>query len=170
MPRATPSLTIRSSISWRVCRRTVPCGDLPMQRLRRRKLQLLAGLTPGVVGARNLHAAERSGGQLTAVLAGERRADGVHVVDDPQAFLAQPEAVGLAGPEVSALDGVLDEPQDAVVVDLACPRRVDAALRGDAVRAARAVVVREALDVVAEFTKGGRAAGSRRARCPRRSR
>ena len=85
----------------------------------RRDLQLLAGLPAGVVGARNLHAAERSGRQLPAVLAGERGTDGVHVVDHPQALLAQPEAVGLAGPEVPALDGVLDEPQDAVVVDLA---------------------------------------------------
>src|SRR4029077_19281335 len=101
--------------------------------------QLLAGLPAGVVGPRDLHATKRSGRQLAAVLTGERRTDRVHMVDHPEALLAQPEAVGLTGPEVPTFDGVFAEPQDAVVVDLFRPRRVDAALGRDAMRAAWAV-------------------------------
>src|SRR5258708_2738075 len=94
-----------------------PCGLAP-QRLRRRDLQLLAGLPAGVVGPRDLHTTKRSRCQLAAVLTGERRTNGVHMVDHPEALFTQPEAVGLAGPEVAALDGVFDEPRNAVVVDL----------------------------------------------------
>ena len=135
-------------------------GNLAMKRLGRRKLQLLAGLSPRVVRPRHLHTAERAGGQLAAVLAGKGSADRVHMVDHPDALLAQPEAVGLPRAEVAALNGVLDEPQDAVVVDLFGPRRVDAALGGDAVRAPWAVVVDEALHVEAQLAKGRGATGA----------
>jgi len=62
------------------------------------------------------------------------------MVDHPEALFTQPEAVGLAGPEVATFDGVFDEPRNAVVVDLFRARRVDAALGRDAMRAAWAVV------------------------------
>ena len=55
---------------------------------------------------------------------------------------------------------VPDEPQDAVVVDLFGPRRVDAALGGDAVRAPWAVVIDEALHVEAQLAKGRGATGA----------
>lgn len=80
-----------------------------------------------------------------------RGADGIHVVDHSHGFLGQSEAIRLASAEVAALDGVLDESIEAVVVDLAGAGRVDAALRGDAVCAPRCVVERERLDVVAQF-------------------
>ena len=132
--------------------------DLAQEGLRGGDLELLAGLPTRVVRAGDLDAAERAGGELAAVLAGERRADRVHVVDDADGLLAEAEGVGLASAEVAALDGVDDEPVDGVVVDLAGAGRVDAALGGDGVRAARGVVVRERVDVVAELTEGsGRA-------------
>ena len=129
-----------------------------------------AGLPAGVVGARHLHAAERPGGQAAAVFAGERGADGVHMVDHPRRLARQPETVGLAGPEVAALDGVLDEPVDAVVVDLAAAGGVDAALGRDAVGAPGRIMESEALDVIAEFAERRRAAGAGQSASRRRSR
>src|SRR5260370_30097952 len=82
------------------------------------------------------------------------------MVDHPQALLPQPKTVGLALPEVSPLAGVFDEPQDAVVVNLAGPRRVDAPLSGNAVRAPGGVVVSETLHVVAQLTQRGRTPGA----------
>ena len=69
--------------------------------------------------------------------------------------------VGLAGAEVAALDRVVEEAVDAVAVVLVVLGGVDAALGGDGVRAARAVLVAEALHVVAELGQrgGGGAAG-----------
>ena len=56
--------------------------DLALERLVRAEQQLLAGLTAGVEGARDLHAAERAGVEQTAVLAGERHPLGDTLVDD----------------------------------------------------------------------------------------
>jgi hypothetical protein len=69
------------------------------------------------------------------------------------ADLGEAVDVGLAGAEVAALDGVVEQPVDAVAVVLVVLRRVDAALRGDRVGAARAVLVAERLDVVAELAE-----------------
>ena len=63
--------------------------------------------------------------------------------------------VGFAGAEVAALDGVVEEAVDAVAVVLIVLGGVDAALGGDGVGAARAVLIAEALDVVAELAEGG---------------
>jgi hypothetical protein len=68
--------------------------------------------------------------------------------------------VALARAEVAALDGVVEQPVHAVAVVLVVLRGVDAALRGDRVRAARRILEAEAGDVVAEL-------GQRR--CCRRS-
>ena len=67
--------------------------------------------------------------------------------------------------EVTALHGVVEQPPDAVAVVLVILRRVDAALRGDGMRAARRVLEAEALDVVTELAerRGSRAAGEARA-------
>jgi hypothetical protein len=53
--------------------------------------------------------------------------------------------VGLAGAEVAAFDRVVEEAVHAVAVVLVVLGGVDAALRGDAVRAAGAVVEAEAV-------------------------
>ena len=113
MPRARPSTTTRSSISCRVYISTLPSADLPLQRLVGAEQQLLAGLAAGVEGARHLGAAEGAVVEQAAVLAGERHALRDALVDDVDRHLGQPVDVGLAGAEVAALDGVVEEPVDA---------------------------------------------------------
>src|SRR5207248_7488574 len=79
------------------------------------------------------------------------------LVDDLDADLGEAIDVRLAGAVVAALDRVVEEPVDAVAVVLVVLRRVDAALRGDAVRPAGRVVEREHLDPIAELAeRGGR--------------
>ena len=161
MPRAWPSMTIRSSISVRGYIVTPPAVDLLLQRLIGAEQQLLAGLAPGVERARDLRAAERAVGQQAAVLPRERNALRHALVDDVDADLRQPVDVGLAGAEVAALDRVVEQPVDAVAVVLVVLGRVDAALRRDAVRPPGRVLEAEALHVVAELAQrgGGRGAG-----------
>ena len=134
--------------------------DLGLQGLGTGNLELLTSLTTGVVGARDLHAAEGSGGQLTAVLAGERSADGIHVVDDLYRLGAESNDIGLTASVVASLDGVLDEPLEGVAVNLAGPSGVDTALSGHRVGPTRRVVEAEGVDVVAELPQGRGDAGT----------
>ena len=66
--------------------------------------------------------------------------------------------ISLARTEVPALNCVVEESVGAVAIVLVILRGIDAALRGDGVRAARAVLITEALYVVALFRqrRGGR--------------
>ena len=140
---------------------TVPLLDLPHHRLIGAEQQLLAGLAARVEGPRHLRAAERPVVEQAAVLARERHALRDALIDDVDAQLRQPVDVRFARAVVAALDGVVEQPLDAVAVVLVVLRGVDAALRGDAVRAPRAVLDAEAQDVVAELAerRGGRRAG-----------
>ena len=126
--------------------------------------QLLPGLAARVERARHLGAAKRSVVEQAAILARERDALRHALVDDVDARLRQPVDVGFARAVVAALDRVVEQPVHAVAVVLVVLRRVDAALRGDAVRAARAVLDAEVQDVVAELTE------RRGRRCARQSR
>jgi hypothetical protein len=137
--------------------------DLAFERLVGAEQQLLAGLAAGVEGARDLGAAKGAVGERAAVFAGEGNALGYALIDDVDADLRQAIDVGLAGAEVAAFDGVVEEAVDAVAVVLVILGRVDAALRGDGVRAARRILKAEALHVVAELAQGGRSGGSRQA-------
>ena len=119
-------------------------ADLPAQRLIGAEQQLLAGLAARVKRARHLRAAEGAVGQQAAVFAGERHALRDALVDDVDADLRQAIDVGLARAEIAALDGVVKQPVDAVAVVLIILGGVDAALGGDAVGAARAVLKAEA--------------------------
>ena len=110
---------------------------LPHLRLIGAEQQLLAGLAAGVERARHLRAAKRSVVEQPAVFAGERHALGDALIDDVDAQLRQSVDVRFARPVVAALDGVVEEPVDAVAVVLVVLGGVDAALRGDAVGAAR---------------------------------
>ena len=130
-------------------------GDLPGQRLVGAEQQLLARLAAGVEGAGDLDAAEGAGVEQSAVLAGEGHALRHALVDDLDGDLREPVDVGLAGPEVAALDGVVEEPVDRVAVVAVVLGGVDAALRGDGVGAARGVLVAELDDVVALFGERG---------------
>lgn len=136
-------------------------GDLPGQRLVGAEQELLSGLAPGVEGAGDLDAAERTVVEETAVLAGEGDALGDALVDDLDGDLGEPVDIGLAGAEVAALDGVVEEPVDRVTVVAVVLRGVDAALGGDRVGAAGRVLEAELDHVVALFGEGrtGRSAG-----------
>src|SRR5262249_34815375 len=83
------------------------------------------------------------------------------LVDDVDAQLRQAVDVRFTRAIVAALDRVVEEAIDAVAVVLVVLGGVDAALRGDAVRAAGAVLNAEVEDVVAELAErgGGRSAG-----------
>jgi hypothetical protein len=136
-------------------------GDLPGQRLVRAEQELLTGLPARIEGARDLRAAEGAVRERPAVLARERHALRHALVDDVHAQLGQAIDVGLARAEVPALDGVVEQAPDAVPVVLVVLGGVDPALGGDAVRAARAVVEREARDPVAQLAERGRGRATR---------
>ena len=138
--------------------------DLPHQRAVGAEQQLLSGLAAGVEGARHLGAAEGAVGEQPAVLASEGHSLRDALVDDVDAHLGEAVHVGLARSVVAPLDGVVKEAVDRVAVVLVVLRRVDAALRGDAVGAARAVEDREGEHVVAELAERGRCGRSCQAR------
>ena len=95
-----------------------------------------------------------------AVLARERHALRDALIDDVDADLRQAVDVGFAGAEVAAFDGVVEEAVNAVAVVLIILGGVDAALRGDGVRAAGRILEAEALYVVAELGQGGGGRGA----------
>ncbi len=137
--------------------------DLPAERLVGAEEELLARLTAGVEGAGDLDAAEGTGVEQAAVLAGEGHALRDALVDDLDGDLCESVHVGLAGAEVAALDGVVEETVDGVAVVAVVLRRVDAALSGDGVRPARGVLVAELDDVVALFGQRGPGGAAREA-------
>ncbi len=136
-------------------------GDLPGERLVGAEEELLPGLAAGVEGAGDLDAAEGAGVEEAAVLAGEGDALGDALVDDLDGDLGEAVDVGLAGPEVAALDGVVEEAVHRVAVVAVVLGGVDAALGGDGVGAARGVLVAELDDVVALFGQGGAGGAAR---------
>ena len=111
--------------------------------------ELLPGLAASVKSAGNLRAAEGAVVEETAVFAGEGNALRDALVDDRGAHLGETMDIGLAGAEVAAFDRVVEKPVNAVTVVLVVLRGIDATLRGDRVGAARAVLVAEALHIVA---------------------
>ena len=141
-----------------------PLLHLPHQRLIGAEQQLLSGLAAGIKGARHLRPAERAVVQQPAVLAREGHPLRHALVDDVHAELRQPVDVRLARPVVAALDRVVEEAVHAVAVVLVILRRVDPALRRNAVRAPGAVLDAEIQNVVAQLAerrRGGRAAQPR---------
>ncbi len=129
--------------------------DLPHQRRIGTEQELLAGLTAGVEGSRDLRTAEGAVVEHATVLAREGHALGDTLVDDIDADLGQAMDVALAGAVVAALDGVVEEPVDRIAVVLVVLRRVDPALGGDAVRAARRIEDGEREYVVAHLAEAG---------------
>ena len=59
--------------------------------------------------------------------------------------------IGFAGTEIPALDRVVKKSVSAVTIVLVILCGVDAALRGDGVRATRAILIAETLHIVALF-------------------
>ena len=143
-------------------------ADLALQGLVGAQQQLLAGLAPGVEGAAHQGAAEGAVVQQPAVFPGEGHALGHALVDDVHRHLGQAVDVGLPGPEVAALDRVVEQAEGAVAVVAVVLGGVDAALGGDGVGPARAVLVAEAEDFVAQLGQGGGGRRRRPGRSPRR--
>ena len=84
-----------------------------------------------------MDAAEGAVVEQAAVFAGERHSLRDALVDDLNAQLSQPVDIGLSGPEVSALDGVIEQPVDRVPVIAVVLGGIDAALGGDGMGAPR---------------------------------
>jgi hypothetical protein len=122
---------------------------------------LLPGLSPRVKGPGNLGAAEGTVREQSAVFARERHSLLDTLVDDQVTDFGQPIDVCFAGAEIASLDRVVEEAENAVPIVLIVLGGVDAALRGDAMSAARAILVTEAFHVVAELPQrgGGRPTG-----------
>ena len=139
-------------------------ADLAFEGLIGAEKKLLAGLAAGIKGARDLRAAEGTIVEQAAVLAGKGHALRDALVDDVDADLRQAVDVGFARAEIAALHGVVEEAENAVAIVVIILGGVDAALRGDGVRAARAILIAEALNVVAEFAEAGGGSSSREAR------
>ena len=123
--------------------------------------ELLSGLTASIECTRDLGAAEGAVGEESAVVAREGDALGDALVDDEGADFSETVNVRFASAEIAALDRIVEETIDGVVVVLIVFRSVDTALRGDGVSATRTVGDAEDLDVIAKFRegrRGGRAA------------
>ena len=101
--------------------------------------------------------AERSVGQQTAVFAREGDSLLDALIDDQIADFRQPINVRLAGAEIAAFDRVVKETEDAIAVVLIIFGGIDSTLGGDAMGAARAVLVAETFHAIAELAqRGGR--------------
>ena len=129
--------------------------DLALERLVGADQQLLTGLATCVERTGHLHATEGAVVEEAAVLAGEGDALRDALVDDVCADLGEAVDVVLTSAVVAALDRVVEETVDGVVVVAVVLRGVDTTLRGDGVRAAGGVLVEEAVDVVAHFAERG---------------
>ena len=74
--------------------------------------------------------------------------------------LGQTVDIGLAGAKIAALDGVIEQAEDGVAVALIVLGRIDAALGGDGMRTAWAVLDAETLDLIAQFGQSGGGGGA----------
>ena len=110
-----------------------PFGYLPVERRISAEQKLLSRLAAGIEGTRYLRAAERTVGEQPAVVACERHALCDALVDDIVGNFRQTIDIRFTSTVVAALDGVVKEPEDGVVVVLIVLRSVDTALRGDGV-------------------------------------
>jgi hypothetical protein len=135
--------------------RDTALGDLLFEGLVAADEELLAGLAASVESAFDLGSAERAIVEEAAVFAGEGNALGDALVDDLIGDLGKAVDVGFAGAEIASFDGVVEETVDGVAIVLIIFGGVNSALGCDGMGAARAVLVAEAIDVVAEFGEGG---------------
>ena len=129
--------------------------DFLFERLIAADEQLLPGLAAGVEGAGHLGATKGAVVEQAAVFAGEGDALGDALVDDGVGDLGEAIDISLAGAEVAALDGVVEQAAHGVAVILVVFRAVDAALGRDRVGAAGAVLVTEAFHLIAHFRERG---------------
>ncbi len=131
----------------------LPLGYLAHKRAVGADQQLLTGLPLCIKGPCHLCAAKGPVVQKAAVVPGKGNALGDALVDDILAQLGQPVYIGLPGPEVTPLDGVVKQPPGGIPVVRIILRRIDSPLGGDAVGPPGAVLDAKILDVIAQFTK-----------------
>ena len=127
--------------------------DLPAERLITTEQQLLAGLAARVKRARNLCAAERSIGEQPSILARERHALFNALVDDQIADFRETINVRFTRSEIAAFDRVVKKAKHAVAIVLIIFCGVDPTLGGNAMRAARAILITERFNVVAQLAE-----------------
>ena len=128
--------------------------NLPAECLISAKEKLLAGLAAGVKCSRNLSAAKRAIGQQTSVFPGERNALLDTLIDDQVTDFSQAINVRFACPKIATFDRVVKKPENAIAIVLVIFRCVNSALSSNTVSASRAVLITEALHLVAEFSQG----------------
>jgi hypothetical protein len=138
-----------SSISVRVC-------NLFLERLVSAQQQLLSCLAARIKGALNLHSAKRAGIEQAAVLPSKRNTLRHALVDDVDADLRQAVDIRFARAEIATLHGVIEKTENAVAVVAIVLGGVDASLGRDRVGAARGVVIRKAMNVVALLAQRSR--------------
>ena len=117
--------------------------------------ELLAGLAAAVEGTLELGTTEGAVVEQTTVFAAEGNALGHALVDDVAGHLGQTIHVGLTGAEVATLHGVVEQTVYGVTVVLVVVSSVDTTLSGDGVGAAGAVLVAEAVHIVAQLSQRG---------------
>jgi hypothetical protein len=74
--------------------------------------ELLPGLPPGIKGTRNLGSTKGTVCQLPAVFTCKGNTLGHALVNNIIAYLGQPVDIGLSCPEIAALYGVIEKPEN----------------------------------------------------------
>ena len=113
--------------------------------------QLLSSLAAGVKSARDLGATEGAVVEQAAVLAGKGHTLRDALIDDRVRHFGKAMDIGLTRAEVAALDGVVKQTAHRVAVVAIVFRGVDATLRGNRVRAARAILIAEAFHLITQL-------------------
>ena len=97
----------------------------------------------------------------SAVLSGERHTLLDTLIDDQITDFGESINIGFPGTEIAAFDRVVEQAKNAVAIVLVIFRGINSALGGDAMGAARAILVTEALHVIAELAQRRRGRSSR---------
>ncbi len=107
------------------------CCNFLVQRSVGTEQKLLAGLSPRIEGTADLHASERSVGEVSAVFTGKRNTLSDALVDDGGAHLSETVNVSLPCTIVTTFDRVIEETVDGIVVVLVVLGCVDTTLCGN---------------------------------------
>jgi hypothetical protein len=113
--------------------------------------KLLSGLSACIKSTGNLSAAKRTVIKVSGVISCKGDSLGNTLINYVVAYLCKAVNVCLSGPEVASFYRVIEKAEDTVAVVGIVLCRINAALRRNAVSAARTVLVAECLNIVAEL-------------------
>ena len=130
-----------------------PGLHLPLQRLICANQQLLASLPASVERTRYLHTTEGTVVKQSAILTRKRHALRNTLVNDVRTNLGQPVHVSFTSAVIPALDGVVKEAVNRVVVVAVILCRVNSALRSNRVCSTCRILVEEHVNVIAHLAK-----------------